>query len=273
MGFITSSPYTGPKEIKYLFIDGGYLDIVLEKMGKTFFDIEKLPISYEKLSSDYTKTFYYHSLPSKKKNQSKDDYDNEFDKKKAFFNSLKMINGYHVYEGISRYRKGQQMQKGVDTMIAIDILRHSFRKNMHKATLLAGDLDFKPLLDALVLEGMFVKLMYEKNSTSDDLIFSADALERISIKQLYTYTSDKFKSKYKLPLIKKNIELSFLHKEMETIRNGKIGNLDFTLGTKNKIFYFIVFLEENNTYYSESHKEKVLTAFYEDHFGEKIHWH
>ena len=35
-------------------------------------------------------------------------------------------------------------------MIAVDMLTHPFDRNMERATLLAGDLDFKPLLDALV---------------------------------------------------------------------------------------------------------------------------
>ena len=38
------------------------------------------------------------------------------------------------------------------------MLSHAHRKNMHKTTLLTGDLDFKPLVDALVQDGMFVTL-------------------------------------------------------------------------------------------------------------------
>ncbi|MBD2254416.1 NYN domain-containing protein [Nostoc parmelioides] len=56
--------------------------------------------------------------------------------------------------------KAKKEQKEIDIMIAVDMLTHSFQKNMDEATLLAGDLDFKPLIDALVLNGTeFLKLV------------------------------------------------------------------------------------------------------------------
>ncbi len=70
-------------------------------------------------------------------------------------------------------------------MIAVDMLTHSFRRNMHEATLLTGDLDFKPLVDALVQEGTFVTLWYPPGETSKELIAAADRSERFSIRSVY----------------------------------------------------------------------------------------
>jgi uncharacterized LabA/DUF88 family protein len=46
---------------------------------------------------------------------------------------------------------------------------------MHQATLLTGDNDFKPLIDALVQDGLFVTLMYPPDETSRELMQAADA--------------------------------------------------------------------------------------------------
>jgi uncharacterized LabA/DUF88 family protein len=56
---------------------------------------------------------------------------------------------------------------------------------MNEATLLTGDLDFKPLIDALVQEGMFVTLWYPHGSTSKELIAAADRSQRFSISSVY----------------------------------------------------------------------------------------
>jgi hypothetical protein len=70
-------------------------------------------------------------------------------------------------------------------MIAVEMLTHSFRRNMHEATLLTGDLDFKPLIDALVQEGMFVTLWYPPGTTSKELIAAADRSQRLSVASVY----------------------------------------------------------------------------------------
>jgi hypothetical protein len=56
---------------------------------------------------------------------------------------------------------------------------------MHKATLLSGDLDFKPLIDALVQEGMFVTLWYPPRETAKELIAAADSSVPLHIGDLH----------------------------------------------------------------------------------------
>jgi uncharacterized LabA/DUF88 family protein len=46
-----------------------------------------------------------------------------------------------------RRRKVGLQHKKADVMIAVDMLTHPFRHNMHQTTLLTGDNDFKPLID------------------------------------------------------------------------------------------------------------------------------
>jgi uncharacterized LabA/DUF88 family protein len=78
---------------------------------------------------------------------------------RELFDSAAGVDRVHVYEGDARRRRKRGLeQKKVDVMIAVDMLTHTFRRNMHEATLLTGDNDFKPLVDALVHEGMFITI-------------------------------------------------------------------------------------------------------------------
>ncbi len=42
-------------EIKYLFIDGAYLDKIINEIGREFWDIENLDVDYNKLRGNFDK--------------------------------------------------------------------------------------------------------------------------------------------------------------------------------------------------------------------------
>lgn len=159
-----SSIYSNLAKTKYLFIDGGCLKKILETLSKELFGGIEIELDYAKLARDFQKVFYHDCLPVKKPGDDEESYRSKRQIKNNLFNKLKSINGFHVYEGTARLRdkKKTQEQKEIDIMIAVDMLTHSFHKNMDEATLLTGDLDFKPLIDALVLNGMYVSLWYPK---------------------------------------------------------------------------------------------------------------
>jgi hypothetical protein len=58
--------YSGPKEIKYLFIGGGCISTVLDRISATFAGGAVLDLNYEALTSNYSKVFYYDALPERK---------------------------------------------------------------------------------------------------------------------------------------------------------------------------------------------------------------
>ncbi len=170
------SPYIQGRtilETKYLFVDGAYLKKCLERFSKDFFDGVMPSINYSSLFSGYRKVFYYDCLPPKRPEYTTEDYEVAVDQMEGFFCQLRSLPGVHVYEG---FIKGERRprQKGVDVAIAVDMLTHSYKKNMDKATLLAGDLDFLPLVEALVKDGMYVNLWYCDFSVAKDLVFAAD---------------------------------------------------------------------------------------------------
>ena len=67
---------------------------------------------------------------------------------------------------------------------------------MKKIIFLAGDRDFKPLVDEVVREGMFVELMYEKSSVRSELKNAADSRREIDpyMIQDLLYPEDKRKN-------------------------------------------------------------------------------
>ncbi|MEH2236396.1 NYN domain-containing protein [Nostoc sp.] len=197
--------YNSPvsQNVKYLFIDGGCLDSLLETLSNGLFGKTQLEIDYLRLASDYQKVFYYDCLPAQKQGENEVDYQNRIKPKIKLFNHLKSLNRFHVYEGTARFRdkrRGQE-QKEVDIMIAVDMLTHSFRKNMDEATLLTNDLDFKPLIDALVQNGMYVSLWYSKGKTNYELVDAADSRQVLTIHTVWGWLTENFQKQVTLPVL------------------------------------------------------------------------
>ena len=89
----------------------------------------------------------------------------------------------NVREGwLSTGRRRQQ--KEVDVQLAVDMLSHAFQKNMTKAILVAGDRDFKPLVQSLVQFGTYVNLVSDPLSRAKELARAADVATSIDIAML-----------------------------------------------------------------------------------------
>ncbi len=193
--------HDGLTKIRYLFIDGGSLDSVLATFSKELLSDQEIEIDYFRLAQGYQKVFYYDCLPAQKNDENDSDYQIRIKPKIDLFNKLKSLDRFHVYEGTARFRdkrRGQE-QKQVDTMIAVDMLTHSFRKNMHEATLITGDLDFKPLIDALVQDGMYVSLWYPKGRVNYELVDAADSKLPLRFSIVQQWFTNRFNSKINIP--------------------------------------------------------------------------
>ena len=170
----------------YLFIDGGCLRVFLGKVAETYANGSRLDISYATLTHGYDKVFYYDALPGRHLKELRDNYDIRVAPERELFKKLSLLDRFHVHEGEVRRasaKRGME-QKKIDVMIAVDMLTHTFRRNMQEATLLTGDLDFKPLIDALVRDGMFVNLWYPPQAP-EDLIASADRGQKFLVDHVH----------------------------------------------------------------------------------------
>lgn len=268
------------KEIKYLFIDGAYFRKVLERFSRTFFDGKTIPIDYNnKIRSDFYKTFYYDCLSPKKNDETEKKYKARIRPQEEFFDSLRMLNGFHVYEGTTAGEGGKIRQKKVDTMIAVDMLTHSFRGNMDKATLLTGDLDFKPLIDALIQQGMYITLWYHPLSTSKELFHAADSRIEFNLSSIFDLASDDFRKNNQVfprddELDKKDINGCSL------VKKGKI-NLESELGIEiykhesgyRAIYQRPIHVPERKPFIHLRHdSQEFLENYIIDRFQKQIDW-
>lgn len=194
---IFAPPYAGPKEVSYLFIDGGSLRGKIQGISNRYFGGKQFSIHFPAFFNfgRYTKVFYYDALPVREERETEDEYNQRIAPQKNLLDAAAGVDRVHVYEGDARRRRRRGLeQKKVDVMITVDMLTHTFRRNMHQATLLTGDNDFKPLIDALVSEGMFVTLWYPTGETSKELYQAADArkpLNMVTLRQLLTESSQR----------------------------------------------------------------------------------
>ncbi|CAJ8828369.1 NYN domain [Burkholderia pseudomallei] len=197
-----STPYSGPREVLYLFIDGGYLSARLEAFRKRWFPaVERLEIDYGSISAGFTKTFYYDCIPAQKESETEEAYRSRRQETEMHFNMLRSLPGWHVSEGLAKWRKGKgSSQKEVDILIAVDILTHTYRRNMHKLAFIAGDQDFRPLLEAVVREGMYVDLWYDPASISRELEHEADGKRTLDLFAYHGFFTPEGRAKHPVPI-------------------------------------------------------------------------
>jgi uncharacterized LabA/DUF88 family protein len=185
-------------DVKYLFVDGAYLRKALQKISEEFFKGETIEVEPAGLFRGYLKSFYYDCLPARIQGETEGNYVARVKPQLDFFQRLRAHKGVHVIEGVVKGEKLRR-QKKIDVSIAVDMLSHAYRRNMDQATLLAGDLDFKPLIDALVQAGMFVSVWYEESSASRELVYAADNRIQLNIQSVYNLMGGDLKSKYPEP--------------------------------------------------------------------------
>ncbi|MYE47058.1 MAG: NYN domain-containing protein [Chloroflexi bacterium] len=199
MGISGGGAYLGPQEVRYLFVDGGYLRKVAEKFSREFFDGADLPINYQALGSQFTRCFYYDCLPAQSANGESVTNDARLERQREQLSEIRSLHGWHVVEGVMAGTGNRARQKQVDVHIAVDLLTHSYRKNMHRAAFIAGDQDFKPLVEAVVRDGMLIEIWFERSSASRDLLDAADGRKPLDLYEFYRYLERPFKDAHPLP--------------------------------------------------------------------------
>ncbi|MGJ0483818.1 MAG: NYN domain-containing protein [Methylomicrobium sp.] len=216
-------------DTSYLFIDGGYLDKVIERFSNEFFNGLFLPIDYSKVSSGYKKVFYYNCLPIRRINEDETSFNTRLDSQINRFKKIQSTRGWHVQEGVLK-REKKPTQKEIDVLIAVDMLTHSYRRNMNKLGFIAGDQDFRPLLKALVLDGMYVELISEEKSVSEELKLASDAFIEINLYTIHGWLENNFIENNPLP------ERSYVFRDSEDY-GDLLENYLVPNGGTLKIFY------------------------------------
>lgn len=193
------SSYRGPVEISYLFVDGAYLRGAIRAFGEKFFNTSDVPVDLSLLASQFTKVFYYDCLGPQAMQETEADYRGRMALQEAHFRKLRALRGWHVVEGVVKGTGKRARQKEIDILIAVDMLTHTHRRNMHKVAFIAGDQDFRPLVEAVVREGMFIDLWYEATTASSELIYAADSHRELDAYAIHEILDKEFQKMNPLP--------------------------------------------------------------------------
>lgn len=135
-----------------VFIDGGYLrEIFREKFGHENINFYKLinimnqyPFREKSIQGELLRAYYYDAIVE----QTEDSH--LFAKQRAYFDSIEKFPDIQVKLGrLIRTHTGYYRQKGVDVLLAIDMLSMAFQNHYEIAIFLGGDDDFVDLINAV----------------------------------------------------------------------------------------------------------------------------
>jgi len=188
--------YTGPRPTKYLFIDGPFLEGVVDDFLKPFKLEQRPELNYTALAGGCSRAIYYDALPVQKENQADQEYQKIFSDKHEFLNRLRSLQNFHVRDGYTRNRpkaKNRLEQKGVDTWIAVEALQYALRGLIDYAEIITSDLDLYPLFEALTQTKTRGILRYDKERTTKELIYSADQATPLRQLEIFNLLPTEFK--------------------------------------------------------------------------------
>jgi uncharacterized LabA/DUF88 family protein len=183
----------------YLFIDGHYArEVYNSAMAKVFAEPGELNSECIARQASAFKTFYYDCEDVRKDSESDEEFEARLRKQQDSFARIRSLPSMHVQLG--KLTGGRRRrQKEVDVLLAVDMLTHGFYKNMTRAVLLSGDLDFRPVVEALVRLGVYVEVWYEKPSASEELYLAADRGKEMDWHALYNWSDDAFRFAHSVP--------------------------------------------------------------------------
>ena len=161
----------------FIFIDGHYLDLVIRELS-----VQK--VDYYKLSKElakeqklwWEKTYYYFAPPYQGDPPTKEEADRRA-KYDRYISIIKKLKNFVVREGRCQKLPDGYHEKGVDTLITIDLMDTSFHNEIKNIILITADTDFVPIIKRLSEKQINTILYYysdrirnSKFSLSNELI-------------------------------------------------------------------------------------------------------
>lgn len=148
-----------------IYIDGGYLDKVLERdYGGARIDMEKL--AQKAAGSDQLlRAYYYHCMPYQSDPPTPEEQA-RFKDKHHFITALNHIPRFQVRLGKLKLRgrtadgKPIFVQKRVDMMLGVDMALMAVKQRVDRIVLVTGDSDTIPAVEAIKPEGVVVTLLH-----------------------------------------------------------------------------------------------------------------
>jgi uncharacterized LabA/DUF88 family protein len=178
-------------QTSYVFVDAGYLHRVLHDKLYPFLGTP-VDMRLDHLLMSYTarRAFYYECIDEERKSgETEVAFKERVQRQTEALERINSLPGFFVRLGSLRGVGARRRQKEIDVLLAVDMLTHSHNRNMSRAILIAGDLDFKPVVEALVQQGTLVTVVSDLQSTSNDLAAAADVHQPLDLRTLWKLTS------------------------------------------------------------------------------------
>jgi len=156
-----------------VLIDGGYLAKLLE------LDFSRPKVDFYKFSENVCegyerlRTYYYTCMPYQS-NPPTDEERRRYSAMDKFTYTLQKLPRFEVRLGKLGWAGSELVQKRVDILFAVDLVRLSWGRQIGKAILVTGDSDFVPAVLAAKDAGVLVQLYYSPNSVHDELLSAVD---------------------------------------------------------------------------------------------------
>lgn len=158
-----------PKDRVQIFIDGSNLYHALkdecENVNLDYLKFSYLLANGRKLIRTY---FYISTLDT---NRSKPE---TVKGQQRFLGALREVPYITIKHRPLNYTKGVPVEKGVDILIATDMLTNALRDGYDTAILVSGDGDFAPVLEEIARAGKQVENAAFRSSRSDALVSASD---------------------------------------------------------------------------------------------------
>lgn len=169
-----------------IFIDGGYLRKGLKGMfGHGNIDFTKLAnflvglVFRGHIQGELVRVFYYDACVDKAENSS------EYEKQEQYFNEIRKCDFHEVKLGrLIKTSEGSYRQKGVDVLLAIDMITKAYQGQYDIAILLGGDDDLVDVVKAVKDTGKQIYGVYFTESASKRLIDSFDVRRPLTVQNL-----------------------------------------------------------------------------------------
>lgn len=180
-------------------------------------ELELFPIMQQ---ADANRVFFYDAIDYEQgEKELRKTYEDRVRQAELFFSRIESLRNFHVHPGSVR-RGRRRQQKEVDVLLTVDMMEFGFRGEMSKAVLVAGDIDFRPVVEALVRRGIFVDVWYDQSSASPDLPRAADFGQRITFDRFHSWNTKAFKDAHPIPREYHHAGLPY----GDLIRTGSIGS-------------------------------------------------
>jgi len=156
-----------------ILIDNGYFKQAINQIS----NIEHKKIDYNKLTKKIASTlkkeiyriYFYDCAP---KEEDENDKSREMSRNfKRFLKALEHIEKFEIRLGKLVKRDNKYVQKGVDILLTIDLLRLGFKIRNVDVAIITGDADFVPAIKVIKDEGIKVYLFHseDKGQYADEL--------------------------------------------------------------------------------------------------------